>query len=189
VSDRSKYSSALPPMNIEIRYGNNEPDLLSQSLTSLAGHSPLARLASTAAGKSHRESHGRPDATTLPEAASQQRFRPPLAPGALVDRPRVAAAGQIKPRATTPTTRCNDVARSHVASIASARFTPRRASSTGRECGSGADQTPRTAAPATRCNDVAPIGQFRPFAGSMNFGTTPPQLPRASWASANRRLS
>jgi hypothetical protein len=98
VSDRSKYSSALPPMNIEIRYGNNEPDLLSQSLTSLAGHSPLARLASTAAGKSHRESHGRPDATTLPEAASQQRFRPPLAPGALVDRPRVAAAGQIKPR-------------------------------------------------------------------------------------------
>jgi hypothetical protein len=52
-------------------------------------------------------------------------------------------------------------------------FSPWRASSTGRECGSGADQTARTAAPATRCNDVARIGQFRVFAGSMNFGTTP----------------
>jgi hypothetical protein len=37
-----------------------------------------------------------------------------------------------------------------------------------------ANQTARTAAPATRCNDVTRIGQFRHFAGSMSFGTTPP---------------
>jgi hypothetical protein len=35
------------------------------------------------------------------------------------------------------------------------------------------DQTARTTAPATQCNDVARIGQFRHFAGSMNFETTP----------------
>jgi hypothetical protein len=51
-------------------------------------------------------------------------------------------------------------------------FSPWRGSSTGRECGSGANQTARTAAPATQCNDVARIGQFRRFARSMNFGST-----------------
>jgi hypothetical protein len=48
-----------------------------------------------------------------------------------------------------------------------------RASSRGRECGSGADQIASTVAPTTRCNDVARIRQFRDFAGSMNFGSTP----------------
>jgi hypothetical protein len=35
------------------------------------------------------------------------------------------------------------------------------------------NQTARTAAPARRCNGVALISQFRHFAGSMNFVTTP----------------
>jgi hypothetical protein len=51
-------------------------------------------------------------------------------------------------------------------------FSPWRASSTGRECGSGADQTARTAAPATRCNDVAQLGQFRDLSRFGNFGCT-----------------
>jgi hypothetical protein len=51
-------------------------------------------------------------------------------------------------------------------------FTPWRGSSTGRECGSGADQIASTVAFTTQCNDVVRISQFRRFAGSMNFGTS-----------------
>jgi len=53
-----------------------------------------------------------------------------------------------------------------------------RGSPTRWRAANGADQTARIAAPATRCNDVARIGQFRHFAGSMSFVTTPRGLYR-----------
>jgi hypothetical protein len=52
------------------------------------------------------------------------------------------------------------------------RFTPGRGSSTGRECGSGADQIASTVASTTQCNDVARIGQFRDLSRFGNYGCT-----------------
>jgi hypothetical protein len=44
-------------------------------------------------------------------------------------------------------------------------------------CGRGQIKPRMPRRPSTRCNDVARIGQFRHFAGSMNFETNPPHLP------------
>jgi hypothetical protein len=125
------------------------------------------------------------------------RLRPPAAPGARCTsdprpgagrRPVLRESHQERSRVRAPTVRqlvqrrCAEPGRRHsFQSVGPWRGSPAR-----RKVRPRADQTARIAAPATRCNDVAWISQFRGFAGSISFETTP---RGGLWVSADRRSS